>query len=220
MKLPKTIENALAEAYGRIPIPVSATENRRFVYVNPAFCRFYSHPREFFMGKTADCLVEKPDVLTLQKPVIEEFNQELEDDGASLRGFTNIVNGLKTRVFVVAFCRSMGGRNFRVGIAMPDRFTEMTNLIADQLAGGSIDLDGFIREVSEYSKYRQLIRDLGKGLSVKESTAYSSGRNNEKAVDRIKDRAKKYINGGKGPRPSTSTIKGLSILIGDKLSPL
>jgi len=207
------------DAYGLVPIPVTVTEDRRFVYVNAACCDAYRREREFFIGKTADCLVEDEAALEAQRGAIQEFNDRLSKKGSSLRHFMNTVDGRLMKFFVVAFSRSIGGREFRVGIALPEShfsLDRLSGVIANQLVRRTIDVDAFKKDLARTPGYRDLIRDIGQGLSLKASDAYNTERHNRRAFARVQKVAAKHINGGKGPPPSADTLKGLAVLIGGR----
>jgi|GEM_PF-6987504 len=215
----KAILQSFDDAYGLIPIPVTVTEDRKFVYVNAACCDVYRHERNFFIGKSADCLVEDRAALESQRGAIREFNDRLSREGASLRHFTNTVEGRLTKFFVVAFSRRIGRREFRIGIALSEShfsLDHLSGLIANQLVRGRIDLDAFKNKLAKTTGYRQLVGDIGRGLSLKESKAYGDARRNRRAFARIQGIAKKYINEGKGQVPPADVLKGLAILIGNR----
>lgn len=204
-------------AYGPFPIPVTVTdEDRRFVWVNSACCRYYGKPPSEILGNTAACLVE-PDALAPQKTAIVEFNRSLENEGCSVRRFTNHAQGKEVRVLVVAFLRRIGRRQFRVGVAIPEHLTSYTPCIADLVVRGRIDLEGFYLRLRKRPKQHQLMQELCIGLALKEAHAFGSERGNRKAMTRILQMARVFCDEDGRRNLSLASLKNLSALLADRL---
>lgn len=206
------------EAYGAFPVPVTVTnEAREFVFVNAACCAYYGKKPEDLLGRTAAALVDA-EGLKRQEPVIREFNEALGTRGHSIRRFTNLAQGKEVRVLVVAFGRTMRNRHVRVGVAIPEQFTSMVPGITRLLLRGDFDVEGFIEDLARTAPYRELMRELSTGTSLKEARAYRGERNNRKALDRIVSLARKRCDDSARKSMTVASLKHLAVLLADRLA--
>ena len=212
-RLPAHLQAHFNDAYGLFPVPVTVTdEQRRFVWVNEACCRFYQRTREELLGETAACLLQ-PAALVRQGSKIAGFNQRLGTEGFSVQRFINDVAGHDQGVLVIAFERKIRGRAFRVGVAIPESFTSFAPTLCDQVVRGRFDLPAFLALARRQPQQLRLLQELARGQTLKECTASRTEKASRKALDRLARQGRKFCD-----RPvSSATLRSLALVLAAQL---
>lgn len=142
----------LTAAYGHLPLPISVTHERKLVWVNPEFERFYSCQLKNVTGKEMKDVVVTVEQLAAQRVEIEKLNASLHKIGLGVRHFLNASHGRDVGVLVLAFSVPHEGREFRVGIALPDRFNDLLGMLARHVVKPEFDEEAFVKKLTPNEK--------------------------------------------------------------------
>lgn len=205
----------LTDAYGHLPLPISVTHDRKLVWVNPEFERFYSCQLENVKGKEMKDVVVNQRQLDSQIPDIRKLNDALEHHGLGIHHFWNLSHGREVGVLVLAFSIHHRQTELRVGIAIPDDRHNLFSLLVRHLVTPEFDGMSLLGKLTE--RQIRCLRDLSMPGTMPQRAG--GGRAKNGARDIVREIAGQLAKNN-WLQPGKSLVLGDLILLALSLGPL